>query len=404
MINYNSLHTNFSELTKKLLPRGVKKEQLATIRDKLQKEKELLTIINQQRAERNQLSTGLQNAEKVKLLKEKLKKVEEELESLQEEIKKLISYIPNIPAINVPPITEGNRLIKTIDYEYNIEHSLTYEEIARKLAIVDEEKGIRLSGNKFIIYQGLGCQLIHALVNFMLHQHQKENYQLFTLPYLVREQNLYNTGQLPKLKEDMFKLENSNLYLIPTAEVPLVNLYYNQIIEENKLPLKVCSYSPCFRAEAGAAGQENKGFIRLHQFHKVEMVRLVQPENSYHQLEEMVKEAQNILHLLKIPHRVIELSVAELGFSATKTYDIEVWLPVSKKWLEISSCSNCEDFQARRAKIRVKDKLGKKYLPHTLNASGLAIDRLIAILLEYYYQEKDNSLAIPKVLKNYFWD
>lgn len=324
MINYNLLHTNFSELVEKLLPRGVKPEQLVIIRNKLQKEKELLTTINQKRAERNQLSTGLQNAEKVKILKEKLKKEEEELKILQEEVEKSISYFPNIPTVNTPSAEEGNRLIKTVNYNHDIKHSLTYEEIARKLTIIDEEKGTILSGSKFIIYQGLGCQLIHALINFMLNQHQKENYQLFTLPYLVHERNLYNTGQLPKLKEDMFKLENSNLYLIPTAEVPLVNLYYDKIIEENKLPLKLCAYSPCFRAEAGAAGQENKGFIRLHQFHKVELVRLVEPNNSYQQLEEMVKEAQNILHLLKIPHRIIELSVDDLGFSAAKTYDIEV--------------------------------------------------------------------------------
>lgn len=181
-----------------------------------------------------------------------------------------------------------------------------------------------MSGSRFAVYQGLGSQLIHSLINLMLNEQQKKGYQLFTIPYLVRSQNLFHTGQIPKLQEDMFKIENSDLYLIPTAEVSLINLYQNQIINEEKLPLKLCAYSPCFRAEAGAAGQENKGLIRLHQFHKVELVRFSRPKDSYRHLEEIVKDARNILHLLKIPHRVIELCVEELGFSAAKTYDIEI--------------------------------------------------------------------------------
>ncbi|CAJ0836439.1 2103_t:CDS:2 [Entrophospora sp. SA101] len=203
-------------------------------------------------------------------------------------------------------------------------HNFTYEKIARELKIIDEKASIKLSGSRFAVYQGLGTQLVQSLINLMLNEQKKKGYQLFNVPYLVHSQNLYHVGQLPKFKEDSFKIENSDFYLIPTAEVPLVNLYQNEILNESDLPLKLCAYSPCFRAEAGAAGQENKGLIRLHQFHKVELVRITQPENSYQHLKKIVEDARNILHLLKIPHRVIELCAEELGFSAAKTYDIEV--------------------------------------------------------------------------------
>jgi len=196
---------------------------------------------------------------------------------------------------------------------------------------VDEKAGIKLSGSRFIVYQGLGVRLVHALINLMLSESQKNGYQLFSIPYLVRSKNLYHVGQLPKFQEDLFKIEKNDLYLIPTAEVPLVNLYQDEILNEHDLPLKLCAYSPCFRAEAGAAGQSNKGLIRLHQFHKVELIRISQPKNSYQHLKEIVEDARKIFHLLKIPHRVIELCVEELGFSAAKTYDLEVWLPVSKR-------------------------------------------------------------------------
>jgi len=237
----------------------------------------------------------------------------------------------------------------------------------------------------------------------MRHENSKRNYRLFDTPYLVNGHNLYNTGQFHKFQDNLYKLEESNFYLLPTAEVSLVNLYQNQTLIEDDLPLNLCAYSPCFRAERMAAGQENKGLIRLHQFHKVELVKIVKPEDSYQELEKLVTDARNILHLLKIPHRVIELCYQELGFTAAKTYDIEVWLPVSQKWLEISSCSNCESFQSRRAQIRVKNNKGEKYYPHTLNGSALAIDRLIVALCEYYYKEKENKLEVPEKLKKYFF-
>lgn len=240
---------------------------------------------------------------------------------------------------------------------------------------------------------------MYALINFLLSENKKKNYCLFKAPELVYEKNLYNTGQLPKFREDLYKIEKSDFFLIPTAEVTLVNIVKKNLTEE-ELPLKLCSYSSCFRAEAGAAGQESKG-IRFHQFNKVELVKIVKPDESYLELKRMVEEVCDILDLLKISYRVMDLCYKDLDFSAAKTYDIEIWLPVSKKWLEISSCSNCEDFQSRRAKIRVK-KSEEKYYPHTLNGSALAIDRLIVALCEYYYNKEKNKLEYPEVLKKYF--
>src|SRR6185503_5756196 len=261
-----------------------------------------------------------------------------------------------------PTNEEGDIIIDNAEYQHDIQHNLTHEKILEKLAIIDEEKSIKLSGSKFAVYQEFGSQLLHALINFMRAENSKRGYRLFDIPYLVNAYNLYNTGQFHKFQDNLYKLEENNFYLLPTAEVGLVNLYQNQILTEGDLPLKLCAYSPCFRAERMAAGQENKGLIRLHQFHKVELVKIVKPENSYHELKKLLADARNILHCLKVPHRVIELCHQELGFTAAKTYDIEVWLPVSKKWLEISSCSNCEEFQSRRSQIRVR-KENKKYYP-----------------------------------------
>ena len=275
------------------------------------------------RKERNRLSQeGKKNAEAVKRIKEKIILSEKELNDLEKELKELASQLPNLPALDSP--LKENKVIDETKYNREIKHNLTYEKIARELKIIDEKASIKLAGSRFAVYQGLGTQLVQSLINLMLNEQKKNDYQLFSVPYLVRSQNLYHTGQFPKLQEDSFKIENSDFYLIPTAEVPLVNLYQNEILNENDLPLKLCAYSPCFRAEAGAAGQENKGLIRLHQFHKVELVRITHPENSYQHLKEIVEDARNILHLLKIPHRVIELCIEELGFSAAKTYDIEV--------------------------------------------------------------------------------
>ncbi|KLL05351.1 MAG: seryl-tRNA synthetase [Mycoplasmataceae bacterium RV_VA103A] len=402
MLDWQKFFTDFDDLAERLAWRGVNGEQLLTIRKQLLRRKELIKIINELRQKRNQLSqAGPQNAVAVKKIKEEIVVYEKELEKLETELSKLTNQLPNLPALDTPTNEEGNRVIASTEYQHDIQHNLTHETILKKLKLIDEEKSILLSGSKFTVYQDFGSQLLHALINFMRAENSKRGYRLFDTPYLVKAHNLYNTGQFHKFQDNLYKLEDSDFYLLPTAEVSLVNLYQNQILTEAELPLKLCAYSPCFRAERMASGQENKGLIRLHQFHKVELVKIIEPDHSYAELKKMLADARNILHLLKIPHRVIELCLSELGFTAAKTYDIEVWLPISQKWLEISSCSNCEDFQSRRTQIRVK-KENQKYYPHTLNGSALAVDRLIIILCEYYYNEKENRLIIPEILQQYF--
>jgi len=325
VLGLQKFFTNFEDLVQRLEPRGISKKQLLTIKEKLIRQKELIKIINELRQKRNQLSQeGPKNAEKVKKIKEEVALSEKELNELEAELNNLTSQLPNLPAPDIPTNQEGNKLIDNSEYQHNIQHNLTHEEILKKLALIDEAKSILLSGSKFAVYQGLGSELLHALINFMRSENSKRGYHLFDTPYLVNAHNLYNTGQFHKFQDNLYKLEESNFYLLPTAEVSLVNLYQNQILTEEDLPLNLCAYSPCFQAERMAAGQENKGLIRLHQFHKVELVKIVKPENSYQELERLVADARHFLHLLKIPHRVIELCHEELGFTAAKTYDIEV--------------------------------------------------------------------------------
>jgi seryl-tRNA synthetase len=404
MLDLQKFLTNFEELIKRLEPRGISKEQLLVTQKKLIERNKLTSRINYLRHQRNSLSKeGRKNSDKVIEINESISSCESELNKLEKKLNELTNQLPNLPSPDTPTNKEGNKIISSAEYQHNIQHLLTHEEILKKLKIIDEEKSILLSGSKFAVYQGLGSELLHALINFMRSENSKRGYRLFDTPYLVNAHNLYNTGQFHKFQDSLYKVEESNFYLLPTAEVSLVNLYQNQILTEEELPFNLCAYSPCFRAERMAAGQENKGLIRLHQFHKVELVKIVKPENSYQELQKLVADARNILHLLKIPHRVIELCHYELGFSAAKTYDIEIWLPTSKKWLEISSCSNCEEFQSRRAQIRVKTQKREKYYPHTLNGSALAVDRLIIALCEYYYNQKENKLETPQILKKHFF-
>ena len=331
MLKY--LIANFERVTFLFQRCGVDESQLLAIKNKWEQKKVLDQKINQLGKKKNQLVKKDKETKKtdplVISLNQELIVQEKKLTILEKELKELVSQLPNLPAPEIP--LEENKIVDTAKYKHLIEHQLTFDQIAQKLGIVNDKFGVKLSGNKFTVYQGLGAQLVHALINFMLAEQQKKGYQMFVLPYLVNEQNLYHTGQLPKFKADLYKIENSKLYLIPTAEVPLINLYQNEILLEKELPLKLCSYSPCFRAEAGAGGQEGKGLIRLHQFHKIELVRIVAPEKSDQHLKEIVEDARHILHQLKITHRVSELCTKELGFSAAKQYDIEVLLPVSKR-------------------------------------------------------------------------
>ena len=274
-------------------------------------------------------------------------------------------------------------------------------EIGQKLNIFDFDRAAKLAGSRFVIYKAYGALLERGLINLMLDIHTKEHGYIEILPpFLVKGEILEGTGQLPKFKEDLYKIEQEDLYLIPTAEVPLTNLYRNEILSEEYLPIKLTSYTPCFRKEAGSYGKDVKGIIRQHQFNKVELVKIVKPEDSYQELESLLKDAEKILQILGLHYRVVELCTGDLGFSAAKTYDIEVWLPGQGKYREISSCSNCEDFQARRMNLRIKTKDKRKYFPHTLNGSGLAVGRTVVAILEQYQQE-DGSVIIPEALRDY---
>ena len=348
-------------------------------------------------------TTSLQEA--VKNLGEEIKELEEEEIVLNDRITSLLLTTPNLPQEGVPIGEDDTKNvvigswgeIRKFDFEPK-----PHWDIATQNDIIDFERGVKLAQSRFTLYKNKGAKLERAIINFFLDIHTNEHgYQEILPPFMVNSQTMQGTGQLPKFKEDMYKCENEDLYLIPTAEVPLTNIYSNEIIDEELLPCLMTAYTPCFRREAGSAGKDTRGLIRVHQFNKVEMVKITHPEKSEEEHQKMVKNAQNVLELLGLPYRTVELSTGDMGFSASKCYDIEVWMPSYKMYREISSCSNCTDFQARRANIRYRDKkTGKLNFVHTLNGSGVAVGRTVAAILENYQQE-DGSVIIPDVLRKY---
>jgi len=275
-------------------------------------------------------------------------------------------------------------------------------DIGEGLDILDFERGAKLAGARFTVYKGLGARLERALINFMLDLHTTEHgYKEILPPYLVNSASMYGTGQLPKFEEDMFKVEKTDYYLIPTAEVPVTNLYRDEILDNDQLPVYMTAYTACFRAEAGASGRDTRGLIRQHQFNKVELVKYARPEESYEELEKLTNDAERVLQRLGLPYRVVTLCTGDMGFSSAKTYDLEVWLPSFNTYREISSCSNFEDFQARRANIRYRPSAqAKPQFVHTLNGSGVAIGRTVAAILENY-QQADGTVTIPEALRPY---
>jgi len=319
---------DFEFLSKRLGLRNIPIESLEKIRNDILLRNSLIQDINELRNKKktkDSLNSNSQEERKKSiLLKKQIFDKEENLKTLEETLYKSLSFLPNCPYQNVPDNSTGNVTVDEVSFVHNITNTLKGEEIIKKLQLIDEEKSVKISGSKFVVYKNFGSKLLRALINFMLSTNEKKGYQIFDIPYIANGSNHYNVGQLPKFKEDLYKIENSEFYLIPTSETVLVNFYKQQIIEEEQIPIKVCSYSPCFRAEAGSAGQENKGIIRLHQFNKVELVKIVKPENSYLELNQMLSDAQDILKLLKITHRVVNLCHEELGFAASQTFDIEV--------------------------------------------------------------------------------
>ncbi len=334
-----------------------------------------------------------------------IKELDGKLSMTRDILNNLLLSIPNIPHRSVPVGKDENDNVVVKRWGDIPDFDFTprpHWETGEKLNILDFKRASKITGARFTVYFGLGARLERALINFMLDLHTKfHGYKEVLPPFIVNETSMTRTGQLPKFKEDLFKLEDWNYYLIPTAEVPVTNLHSDEMLSEKELPKKYVAYTPCFRSEAGSYGKDTRGIIRQHQFNKVELVKLSHPDNSYEELDSLLLDAEEVLQRLNLPYRVIELCTGDLGFSASKTFDIEVWLPGQNRFCEISSCSNFEEFQARRSNIRFKPKEGRKScLVHTLNGSGLAIGRTVAAILENY-QQKDGSVIIPEELRPY---
>ncbi|MFA5106516.1 MAG: serine--tRNA ligase [Candidatus Micrarchaeia archaeon] len=331
----------------------------------------------------------------------KIKGVDESADMIESRMRDKLLYLPNVPDASVPVGADESANPEVRKWGTPVKTSkdvMTHYDAATRLDIVDFERGPKLAGSRFVVLKGFGAVLERALIHFMLSTHVKNGYLEMYPPLLVNRKTITGTGQLPKFHEDQYWIERDDMYLIPTAEVPLTNYYADEILEESALAVKLTAHTPCFRREAGAYGKDIKGLIRQHQFNKVELVKLARPEDSFAELESMVVDAQSILEKLELPYRVIQLCTGDMGFSSAKTYDLEVWIPSQDKYREISSCSNCTDFQARRANIRFR-RNGKPEFVHTLNGSGLAVGRTAVAILENY-QDQD-GVSIPKALRDY---
>lgn len=340
----------------------------------------------------------------MKELSNKIADYNSKIDDLEKRQRDIILSIPNIPNESVPfgNDDKDNAEIRRVGEPR--EFSFTpkaHWDIGKELDILDPERAAKVTGTRFHFYKGLGARLERSIINFFLNTHTQNGYTEMLPPFIANSDSLYGTGQFPKFKEDEFKLENMEYYLIPTAEVPVTNFHRDEILKSSELPKKYCAYSACFRSEAGSAGRDTRGLIRQHQFNKVELVKLCRPEDSYEELESLTNDAERLLKLLGLPYRVVCLCTGDLTFGSAKTYDIEVWMPSYNRYVEISSCSNFEDFQARRMSIRYKDNpKDKSKLVHTLNGSGLAVGRTVAAILENF-QNEDGSVTVPEVLRQY---
>ncbi|HEM3163793.1 TPA: serine--tRNA ligase [Streptococcus suis 92-1191] len=415
MLDIKRIRTDFDGVAAKLATRGVSAETLANIKELDAKRREILVTVEELKAERNTVSAEIAQAKRNKenaddkitamqKLSADVKNLDAELMEIDEKLNAILAVLPNMPHDSVPVGADEEENVEV--RRWGTPREFTFEpkahwDLGEDLDILDWERGAKVTGARFLFYKNLGARLERALYNFMLDEHVAEGYQEIITPYMVNHDSMFGTGQYPKFKEDTFELADTNFVLIPTAEVPLTNYYRNEILEEKDLPIYFTAMSPSFRSEAGSAGRDTRGLIRLHQFHKVEMVKFATPKQSYDELEKMTANAENILQKLGLPYRVLALCTGDMGFSAAKTYDLEVWIPAPNAYREISSCSNTEDFQARRAQIRYRDAAdGKVKLLHTLNGSGLAVGRTVAAILENY-QNEDGSVTIPEVLRPY---
>ncbi|WP_368502919.1 serine--tRNA ligase [Alkalihalophilus sp. As8PL] len=416
MLDVKRLRNDFAEIKEKLATRGEDISGLDRFGDLDEKRRAIIVEVEELKSRRNQVSQEVAQLKREKkdadhLIKEtrevseRVKQLDEELRTIETELDDLLLTIPNVPHESTPiGKTEDDNVearnwgeVRSFDFEPK-----PHWDLATDLGILDFERASKVTGSRFVFYKGLGARLERALMNFMMDLHQDEHgYEEVLPPYMVNRTSMTGTGQLPKFEEDAFKIREEDYFLIPTAEVPVTNMHRDEILQGEQLPIAYTAFSACFRSEAGSAGRDTRGLIRQHQFNKVELVRFVKPEDSYAELENLTGHAEKVLQLLELPYRVMSMCTADLGFTAAKKYDIEVWIPSYDSYREISSCSNFEDFQARRANIKFRrDTKAKAEFVHTLNGSGLAVGRTVAAILENY-QQADGSIEIPKVLRPY---
>lgn len=417
MLELRFIRENLSLVKDKTERRGITDSRIEQFEEIDKKRRELLFEIENLRNRRKTVSQEIADLKKKKedaeaIIKEmrdvgaRIKELEKELSANDEKLNEIVMGIPNLCDELVPVGLNDTENIEVRTWgeipDFKFKPKAHFE-IGAELGILDLERAAKMSGARFVLLKGLGSRLERALINFMLDLHtQKHEYEEVLPPFLVNSATMTATGQLPKFEQDLFKVQDWDLYMIPTAEVPVTNIHSNETLAEKELPKKYVAYTPCFRSEAGSHGKDTRGIIRQHQFDKVELVKLCTPENSNEELESLLADAEEVLQLLKLPYRVVILCSGDLGFSATKTYDIEVWMPAQNKYREISSCSNFLDFQARRGGIRYRP-IGKKKsgLVHTLNGSGLAVGRTLAAILENC-QQPDGTIKIPEALAPYF--
>ena len=414
MLDVKDIRKNPDEYKQRLAARGVTAEQIDQLIAADAKRRELLQQSEELKKERNDVSAAIAQAKRnkedatdaitrMRAVGQQIKQLDEELVTVQEQVKDMASRLPNLPNPTIPmSMNEEDAVeIKKVGTprEFAFEPKAHWD-IGEDLDILDFERGAKVAGARFVYYKGLGAKLERAVYNFMLDEHEKEGYTEMIPPYIVNAASMYGTSQFPKFKEDVYQVNGEDMTLIPTAEVPLTNYYRDEVIPREQLPVYETALTPCFRSEAGSAGRDTRGLIRMHQFNKVEMVKFCTPETSYDELEQMTKNAGNILDKLGLPYHIITLASGDMSFSAAMTHDLEVWMPAQNKYREISSCSNCEDFQARRAHIQYRDENGKLHFVHTLNGSGLAVGRTVAAILENY-QNEDGTVTIPEVLRPY---
>ena len=416
MLDIRQVRENLQETIERLETRGGDFSYLNKISELDEQRKQIILEVEELKAKRNEVSKLIgqykrekkdttEIMEQVNGVGERVKVLDEQLRSLDEEIKNILLGTPNVPCGTIPvgKDEDDNVEVRRVGEvrEFGFEPKPHWD-LVTELDIIDFERAGKITGSRFSVYKGLGARLERALISFMLDLHTEENgYTEILPPVMVNRASMTGTGQLPKFEDDAFKIMDTDYFLIPTAEVPVTNLHRDEILTAEQLPIKYTAYSSCFRAEAGSAGRDTRGIIRQHQFNKVELVKFVAPEDSYQELEALTANAEKVLQLLELPYRVIDLCTGDIGFSSAKTYDIEVWLPSYNAYKEISSCSNFEDFQARRANIKFKrDAKAKPEFVHTLNGSGLAIGRTVAAIIENY-QQADGTVTIPTVLQPY---